>query len=82
MAMQFDRKEYYGGFEYRFSVYNPKDLEYEVWVVVVFDLGDVTEERKYTLKQKHFASVEEAVNAVIVFAKSAIDEFKKQRGMG
>lgn len=77
MATRFERRESYQGFEYRFTVCEDAATSgHEIWVVVSFDLGDVVEERKYTLKQKHFASLEDGIDSVIAFAKKAIDDFK------
>lgn len=75
MATRFERRESYRGFEYRFTVCEESETAgHEIFVVVSFDLGDVVEERKYTLK--HFASLEDGIDSVIAFAKKAIDDFK------
>jgi hypothetical protein len=81
MALSFNSRDYHEGFEFNCTIAE-KALGHEVSARVVFDLGDVLEERRFTLKGSCFSSLEEATNEVIALTKKAIDEFKKQKGLG
>lgn len=71
------RQESYAGFKYGYTVCEKDAAGYLVSALITLDLGEAIEERRYTLKEITFPSLDEAEKVIKFFVQSAIDGLKK-----